>query len=208
MEDLFKTIAAPVEGLYKEKGSRFIALAFPVENEEEVKEIVTGIKEKYYDARHHCYAWCLGVEKSNFRANDDGEPSSTAGKPILGQIQSHDLTNILIVVVRYFGGIKLGVSGLIHAYREATADALQNATVIEKTVDERIRITFSYLVMNDVMKVIKEENPEIVERNFELQCEMLLSIRQKNMPNLRSRLEQIDSVCFDIAHIRSKICVN
>ena len=197
MEDLFKTIAKPAEGLYKDKGSRFIALAFPVENEEEIKEIVTSIKEKYYDARHHCYAWCLGVAKTNFRANDDGEPSSTAGKPILGQIQSHDLTNILIVVVRYFGGIKLGVSGLIHAYREAAADALQNAMVIEKTVDEKLRITFSYLVMNDVMKVIKEENPDVLERNFELQCEMLLSIRQKNMPNLRARLEQIDSVCLE-----------
>ena len=201
MEDLFKTIAEPAEGLYKDKGSRFIALAYPVENEEEIKEIVAGIKEKYYDARHHCYAWCLGVSKTNFRANDDGEPSSTAGKPILGQIQSHDLTNVLIVVVRYFGGIKLGVSGLIHAYREAAADALQNATVIEKTVDEKLRITFSYLVMNDVMKVIKEENPDILERNFELHCEMLLSIRQKNMANLRARLEKIDSICFDEKNI-------
>jgi uncharacterized YigZ family protein len=167
-----------------------------VECEEEIKIIVAEIKEKYYDARHHCYAWCLGVDKTNFRANDDGEPSSTAGKPILGQIQSRDLTNILVVVVRYFGGIKLGVSGLIHAYREATIDALQNAVVVEKTVNETLRITFSYLAMNDVMKVIKEEEPEVLERSFELQCEMLLSIRQKNMPILRARLEQIDSVCI------------
>ncbi len=196
MEDVFKTIEKPVEGLYKDKGSRFIAFAYPVECEEEIKIIVAEIKEKYYDARHHCYAWCLGVDKTNFRANDDGEPSSTAGKPILGQIQSRDLTNILVVVVRYFGGIKLGVSGLIHAYREATIDALQNAVVVEKTVNETLRITFSYLAMNDVMKVIKEEEPEVLERSFELQCEMLLSIRQKNMPILRARLEQIDSVCI------------
>ena len=132
MEDVYKTIEFPAEGQYKEKGSRFIALAYPVRQEEEIRTIVAAIKEKYYDARHHCYAWRLGADKKLFRANDDGEPSSTAGKPILGQIQSHDLTDILIVVVRYFGGIKLGVSGLINAYREATADALQNAVMVEK----------------------------------------------------------------------------
>lgn len=196
MKDIFKTIMAPVEGLYKEKGSRFIALAYPVSNEEEIKAIVTEVKDKYYDARHHCYAWCLGVDRTNFRTNDDGEPSSTAGKPILGQIQAHDLTNILIVVVRYFGGIKLGVSGLIQAYREATIDALRNAVFIEKTVNEQLRISFSYLVMNDVMKIIKEETPEILERSFELECEMLLSVRQKNMPLLRARLEHVESVQF------------
>ena len=136
------------------------------------------------------------MAKTCFRANDDGEPSSTAGKPILGQIQSQDLTNILIVVVRYFGGTKLGVSGLINAYREAATDVLRNAVVIEKTVDERLRIRFSYLVMNDIMKIVKEEVPEILERHFELECEMLLSIRQKDMPVLRSRLAQIESVDF------------
>ena len=194
MEDVYRTIEAQAEGLYKEKGSRFIALAYPVSSEEEIKDIITGLKEKYYDARHHCYAWRLGAAKTNFRANDDGEPSSTAGKPILGQIQSQDLTNILIVVVRYFGGIKLGVSGLINAYREAAADVLRNASLIERTVDEMIRIRFSYLVMNDVMKIVKEENPEVLERHFELECEMLLSIRQKDMIVLRSRLEQVASV--------------
>ena len=196
MEDLYKTIAAPAEGLYKEKGSKFISLAYPVQSEGQIKEIVADLKDKFYDARHHCYAWMLGADKKNFRANDDGEPSSTAGRPILGQIQSNDLTNILIVVIRYFGGTKLGVSGLINAYREAAADALCHAEVVEKTVDEQIRICFSYLVLNDVMKIVKEENPEVLERNFELQCEMLLSIRQKDMENLKERLRQVDSMTF------------
>lgn len=196
MEDVFKTIEAQAEGIYKEKGSRFIALAYPVTREEEIRDIIAGLKEKYYDARHHCYAWRLGAAKTHFRANDDGEPSSTAGKPILGQIQSNDLTNILIVVIRYFGGIKLGVSGLINAYREAAADALRNALIIEKTVDEQLRIHFSYMVMNDVMKIVKEEEPEVLERHFEMECDMLLSIRQKDMPALRARLEKIESLTF------------
>lgn len=194
--DVYKTIEAPSEGIYKEKGSRFISLAYPVVTEGEIREIVSRLKEKYYDARHHCYAWRLGAAKTHFRANDDGEPSSTAGKPILGQIQSNDLTNILIVVIRYFGGIKLGVSGLINAYREAAADAIANAEIIEKTVDEQIRIRFSYLAMNDVMKIVKEVAPDVLERNFEMACEMLLAIRQKDMPALRSRLEQVDSLIF------------
>ncbi len=194
--DVYKTIEAPSEGIYKEKGSRFISLAYPVVTEDEIREIVSRLKEKYYDARHHCYAWRLGAAKTHFRANDDGEPSSTAGKPILGQIQSNDLTNILIVVIRYFGGIKLGVSGLINAYREAAADAIANAEIIEKTVDEQIRIQFSYLAMNDVMKIVKEVAPDVLERNFEMACEMLLAIRQKDMPALRSRLEQVDSLIF------------
>ena len=194
--DVYRTIEAPSEGIYKEKGSRFISLAYPVVTEDEIREIVSRLKEKYYDARHHCYAWRLGAAKTHFRANDDGEPSSTAGKPILGQIQSNDLTNILIVVIRYFGGIKLGVSGLINAYREAAADAIANAEIIEKTVDEQIRIQFSYLAMNDVMKIVKEVAPDVLERNFEMACEMLLAIRQKDMPALRSRLEQVDSLIF------------
>lgn len=196
MEDVFKTIEGQAEGIYKEKGSRFISLAYPVTREEEIRDIIAGLKEKYYDARHHCYAWRLGAAKTHFRANDDGEPSSTAGKPILGQIQSNDLTNILIVVIRYFGGIKLGVSGLINAYREAAADALRNAVIIEKTVDEQLRIHFSYMVMNDVMKIVKEEEPEVLERHFEMECDMLLSIRQKDMPALRARLEKIESLTF------------
>lgn len=196
MEDLYKTITAPAEGLYKEKGSKFLSFAYPVQSEEQIKGIVAELKEKYYDARHHCYAWMLGADKKNFRANDDGEPSSTAGRPILGQIQSKEVTNVLIVVVRYFGGTKLGVSGLINAYREAAADALNHAEIVEKTVDEQIRICFSYLVLNDVMKIVKEENPDVLERNFELQCEMLLSIRQKDSGNLRERLSQVESLVF------------
>lgn len=196
MEDLYRTIETTTEGLYKEKGSKFLAFAYPVATEEQIRDILAGLKEKYYDARHHCYAWRLGADKTRFRANDDGEPSSTAGKPILGQIQSNDLTNILIVVVRYFGGIKLGVSGLINAYREATADVLRYAVVVEKTVDELLRIHFSYLVLNDVMKVIKEENPEVLDRRFEIECEMCLSIRQKSFPQLKQRLSQIESLIF------------
>lgn len=196
MEDLYRTISTLSEGIYKEKGSKFLAFAYPVSSEEQIREIIAGLKTRFYDARHHCYAWRLGAAKTHFRVNDDGEPSSTAGKPILGQIQSNDLTNILIVVVRYFGGIKLGVSGLINAYREAAADALRNAEIIEKTVDEPLRIRFSYLVLNDVMKIIKEESPEVLERNFELECEMLLSIRQQSLAQLRSRLEQVSSLTF------------
>ena len=180
MEDLYRTVEVVAEGLYKEKGSKFLAFVYPVATEEQIREIIAGIKEKYYDARHHCYAWRLGAAKT--------------GKPIFGQIQSFDLTNVLIVVVRYFGGTKLGVSGLINAYREAAADAIRNAVIVEKTVDEILRIRFSYLVLNDVMKVIKEENPEVLERNFELSCEMLLAIRRKELPKLIKRLEKIDSL--------------
>lgn len=194
MDDVYKTVERVAEGLYKEKGSKFMAFAYPVKTEEEIKEIVAAQKEKYYDARHHCYAYMLGADKKRFRANDDGEPSSTAGKPILGQILSNDLTNILIVVIRYFGGVQLGVSGLINAYREAAADVLQNACIVEKTVDEEFRIRFSYIVLNDVMRIIKEEEVEVLERDFEMECEMLLSIRRKNLDSLIFRLGQVDSV--------------
>ncbi len=194
--DVYRTIEVASEGIYKEKGSRFISLAYPVMSEDEIRRIISCLKEEYYDARHRCYAWRLGVNEMYFRTNDDGEPSSTAGKPILGQIQSNALTNILIVVVRYFGGIKLGVSGLINAYREAAADAIANAKIIEKTIDDQLRIQFSYLAMNDVMKIVKEIAPDVLERNFEMACEMLLAIRQKDMPNLRNRLEQVDSLVF------------
>lgn len=196
MEDLYLTVASPAEGIYKEKGSRFLSFIYPVSSEDQIREIIAELKSKYYDATHHCYAWRLGVATRRFRTNDDGEPSSTAGKPILGQILSADLTNILIVVVRYFGGTKLGVSGLIHAYREAAADAVHNALVIEKTEDAQLRIRFTYLVLNDVMKIVKEEMPTVLERNFELECEMLLSIRQTGMPSLRDRLAQIESLTF------------
>ncbi len=197
MEDVYKTIETPAEGLYKEKGSKFIALAYPVRTEEAVKEIVGEIKVRYYDARHHCYAYRLGADKKKFRANDDGEPSSTAGKPILGQILSYDLTDILIVVVRYFGGIKLGVSGLINAYRAAAADAIGHARIVEKTDDEVFRIKFDYTVMNEVMRVVKEEEPEVMFRDFSMECRMTLSIRKQNAFRLSSRLQQIESLSFE-----------
>lgn len=197
MEDLYKTIKMPAEGLYKEKGSKFIALAYPVDTEEEIKSLLAEIRTKYYDARHHCYAYRLGADKKRFRTNDDGEPSSTAGKPILGQILSADLTNILIVVVRYFGGIKLGVSGLIQAYKEAAADAIAHADIIEKTENRILRVRFSYGVMNEVMRVVKEEEPEVLDRMFELECRMTLSIRRGACPQLISRLEVIESLIFE-----------
>lgn len=197
MEDVYKTIEAPAEGLYKEKGSKFIALAYPVRTEEAVKEIVGEIKVRYYDARHHCYAYRLGADKQRFRANDDGEPSSTAGKPILGQILSYDLTDVLIVVVRYFGGIKLGVSGLINAYRAAAADAIGHARIVEKTDDEVFRIKFDYTVMNEVMRVVKEEESEVMSRDFSMECRMTLSIRKQNASRLSARLQQIESLSFE-----------
>ena len=196
MEDVYRTIEKASEGVYKEKGSKFTAFAYPVTHEEEIREIVTALKTEYYDARHHCYAYMLGADTKRFRANDDGEPSSSAGKPILGQLLSHDVTNVLIVVVRYFGGTKLGVPGLIHAYRTAAADALANAVIIEKKVEEELHIRFAYAVMNDVMKVLKEEEPEVLTRSFEIVCEMRLAIRRKHAERLRERLRQIDTLSF------------
>ena len=154
--DEYRSIAAPAEGLYKESGSRFIALAYPVESEQSVKDIVSGLRKEYHDARHHCYAYRLGYDGTVFRSSDDGEPSGTAGRPILGQIDSAGLSDILVVVVRYFGGVKLGVPGLIRAYKSATADALANATVVEKTAGTLYRISFDYLSMNAVQKVLKD----------------------------------------------------
>ena len=192
--DTYKTIANSSEGLYKEKGSKFIAYAYPVSSEEEIKEHIAKLKKEYYDARHHCYAYMLGADKSVSRANDDGEPSSTAGKPILGQILSNDLTNILIVVIRYFGGTKLGVSGLIHAYKTAAAEAIDNAEVLEKTGNDIYDIHFDYLVMNDVMRIIKEDQPEQLGQDFNLTCKITLSIRQSEVDRIIERFKKIDSV--------------
>ncbi len=194
MDDLFKTIAAPSEGTYSEKRSKFLAFAFPVSTAEEVKTLVDAHTKKYYDARHVCYAYMLGHERLVFRANDNGEPSGTAGKPILGQINSNELTNILIIVVRYFGGVKLGTSGLIQAYKAAAAEAIAAATIVEKTVDEQISIAFEYPLMNQVMRIVKEEEPAIVSQSFEGDCLMTLSIRASRMPRLRDRLAKIDGL--------------
>ena len=170
MSDTYLTIQDKSEGIYTEKRSKFLAFAHPVETIDEIKDLLTDYKKKYYDARHVCYAYMLGPERTDFRANDDGEPSSTAGKPILGQINSRELTNILVVVIRYFGGVKLGTSGLIVAYREAAAEALSAATVIEKTIEETVTFTFPYVMMNSVMRVVKELNPRIVEQKYDETC--------------------------------------
>jgi len=200
--DNYKTIETTSEGIYKEKGSKFIAYAFPVTCEEDIKDEISRLKKEYYDARHHCYAYMLGADKKDFRANDDGEPSSTAGKPILGQILSSDLTNILIVVIRYFGGTKLGVSGLIHAYKTAAQDAIANAQIIEKTVNDIYDIHFDYLVMNDVMRIIKEEQPLQIDQDFNLTCRITLSIRQSEVDKIIERFNKIDSV--KTKHLRTE----
>ena len=197
IEDTYKTIVAPAEGLYTEKRSKFIAIALPVSTVEEVKEQLDVYQKKYYDARHVCYAYMLGPERKDFRANDNGEPSGTAGKPILGQINSNGLTNILIIVVRYFGGIKLGTSGLIVAYRTAASEAIVAATVIEKTVDEELTVLFEYPLMNDVMRIVKEEGPAIVSQGYDTDCSMTLRIRRSLMPRLRQRLEKVETLRFN-----------
>lgn len=195
--DIYKTIAAPSEGEYSEKRSKFLAFAHPVQTVEEVKEWVEFYQKKYYDARHCCYAYMLGAERKDFRANDNGEPSGTAGKPILGQINSFELTDIMIVVIRYFGGIKLGTSGLIQAYKAAAVEAIEAARIIEKTVDEEISFFFEYPFMNSVMRIVKEEEPAIVNQGYEHDCSMTLRIRKGGMPRLKSRLEKVDTLRFE-----------
>lgn len=177
MEDTFRTIATPAEGLYKDKGSKFLAFAFHVESEAEVKEHVDRIKKQYFDARHHCYAYALGPKGETFRANDDGEPSGTAGRPIHGQIMSAGLTNVLVVVVRYFGGILLGTSGLIVAYKEATRDALSQTQIKECTVDNRYRIEFDYLSMNSIMKILKEYSMVPQNQQYDMACSLEVNLR-------------------------------
>lgn len=197
MQDSFRTISQPSEGIYTEKRSKFLAFAIPVESVEEIKDIVAQYQKKYYDARHVCYAYMLGAERTEFRANDNGEPSGTAGKPILGQINSNELTNILIIVVRYFGGIKLGTSGLIVAYKQVAAEAIAAAEIIEKTVDTDITFLFEYPFMNEVMRIVKEENPQIVNQGYDSDCSMTLRTRKGNMPKLISRLEKVETLRFE-----------
>ena len=196
MSDTFRTIKNISKSIYTEKRSKFLAFAIPVESAEEVKAIVSEYQKEYYDARHVCYAYMLGAERLDFRANDNGEPSGTAGKPILGQINSNELTNILVIVVRYFGGIKLGTSGLIVAYRQAAADAIAEAEVIEKTVDEDISFIFEYPFLNDVMRIVKEENPQIISQGYDSDCTMTLRIRKGMIPKLKSRLEKVETLRF------------
>lgn len=191
MTDEYKTIATTSEGYYTEKRSKFLAFAHHVETVDEVKELLAGYRKKYYDARHVCYAYMLGAAREEFRANDDGEPSSTAGKPILGQINSNELTDILIVVVRYYGGVNLGTSGLIVAYREAAADAIAHATVETRQVEEVVTYTFAYPQMNDVMRIVKEMSPRILSQSFDNSCEIRLSIRKSEAEQLRNRLSKL-----------------
>ncbi|MDR3118082.1 MAG: YigZ family protein [Mediterranea sp.] len=195
-EDTYLTLSEQAEAVYTEKRSKFIAVALPVCTTDEIKAHLDFYQKKYYDARHVCYAYMLGAERKDFRANDNGEPSGTAGKPILGQINSNMLTDVLIVVVRYFGGIKLGTSGLIAAYRAAAAEAIGQAKVIEKTVDEDIAFMFEYPIMNDVMRIVKEEEPEILSQSYDTDCSMVLRIRKSLMPKLRSRLEKVETLRF------------
>lgn len=194
IEDLYKTIDIVSEGIYKEKGSKFISYAYPVSTEEEIKIILSDIKKQYYDARHHCYAYMLGAERNTFRAVDDGEPSSTAGKPILGQILSKEITNILIVVIRYFGGTKLGVSGLINAYKKAAVDALDNNIIVERTINVYFRIEYSYEKMNDVMKIIKDSQIEILKQDFGNLCIMDLRIRASEYDIIKGKIGKIEEI--------------
>ena len=191
MGDEFRTISATSEGFYSEKRSKFLAFAHHVETVDEIKELLSQYRKKYYDARHVCYAYMLGAEREDFRANDDGEPSSTAGKPILGQINSNEMTDILIVVVRYYGGVNLGTSGLIVAYREAAADAIAHATIETRQVEEVITYSFNYLMMNDVMRIVKEMQPRILQQTFDNDCQIKLSIRRSEAETLRNRLAKL-----------------
>ena len=191
MTDEYKTIESTSEGYYTEKRSKFLAFAHHVESTDDIKELLAGYRKKYYDARHVCYAYMLGPDRADFRANDDGEPSSTAGKPILGQINSNELTDILIVVVRYYGGVNLGTSGLIVAYREAAADAIAHATVEMRQVEEVIKYSYAYPQMNDVMRIVKDMNPRIVSQTFDNTCDIVLSIRKSEAEKLRNRLGKL-----------------
>lgn len=191
-KDEFLTITdTPAEGFYSEKRSKFLAFAFHVTSEEEVKQYVAEFRKKYYDARHVCWAYMLGADRTDFRANDDGEPSSTAGKPILGQINKNELTDIFIIVVRYYGGVNLGTSGLIVAYRTAAAEAIANAEIVSQFVEEEVVFDFPYIMMNDVMKIIKDMSPRIISQTYDNTCEMKLSIRKSEAPMLKAKFDKL-----------------
>lgn len=192
--DTYKTIKNKSEGLFKDKGSKFLAYAYPVETEDEIKEILSLLKKEHHSARHHCYAWRLGTEDITFRANDDGEPSSTAGKPILGQLLSYEITNTLIVVVRYFGGTLLGTGGLINAYRSAAEDAIKNAKIKTCLIEDKFTLKFTYEHMNDVMQIIKQENLKITDTRFELECELDFLVRKSQSRHIKKTFGKIYGV--------------
>ncbi|MCH2021092.1 MAG: YigZ family protein [Saprospiraceae bacterium] len=194
MKDTYTTIAVPVKGEYKEKGSKFIAYSFPVNTENEIKQRLAELRKEHNKARHHCYAYRLGAEGDRFRINDDGEPSGTAGRPILGQIDSFGLTNILSVVIRYFGGTKLGTSGLKRAYKEATKDAFLHAKIIEKIIKDQFEISFDYSVTSDVMNYLKSENITILETIYDKKAIFKIAIRQKEIPKFITFIKNIVGV--------------
>lgn len=196
--DTYLTLAAPAEAYNRERSSKFLSYAYPVENEEQIREALEALRKRYFDATHHCYAWRLGPQGELFRANDDGEPSGTAGRPILGQMLSAGVTNCLVVVVRYFGGTKLGVPGLIAAYKEATQEVLSVAEIVERTVDDRITVRFPYIAMNDVMKAVKEEQPRIEEQLFDNLCTMQLLIRRSQSERLVGKLRKVEGADVEV----------
>jgi uncharacterized YigZ family protein len=190
-EDTYKTIAKPSEGSYSEKRSKFLAYAFPVQNEQEVKARLAEIQKKHWDARHHCYAYILGPHKDAYRQNDNGEPSGTAGRPIYGQLLSKDLTNTLVIVVRYFGGIKLGVSGLQNAYKVAAKEALDAAVIEERTVQEQYRVVFEYVKMNDIMQILKDPEIQVLDRQSDMRCTYTISVRQRDADRITDALRKV-----------------
>lgn len=196
-EDTYKTIKAPAEGIFKDRGSKFLAYAYPIEREEEVKELIEPLKKEHFKAVHHCYAYRLGMDKTNFRVNDDGEPSGSAGRPILNTLLSKEVTNILVVVVRYFGGTLLGVPGLINAYKSATLEALEAAEIIEKTVNEVYNVSFDFVQMNDIMKIVKEFNLKIRNQVYDNQCSMELEFRKTLTNQVVGKLEKIDNILVE-----------
>lgn len=194
MDDAYLTIPSPCEGLYKEKGSKFFAFAFPVFSKEQVKPIIDDLRKKHHDARHVCFAYIINPLNPETRSNDDGEPSGTAGRPILGALMSKNVVNVLMVVVRYFGGTKLGTSGLINAYKTASLDAFENGEIVERNLEATFTISFGYFIMNDVMKVIKEDNPTILSQNFDNECQMQLQIRLNDYERIKAKLEKLEGL--------------
>ncbi len=194
IKDSYRSISSMSKGIFKDNGSKFLAFAFPVETEEEIKTVIQDIKKEYFDARHHCYAWRLGYDGARWRANDDGEPSSSAGRPILGQILSNDLSDILIVVVRYFGGIKLGIPGLIRAYRESSSEAIGAAEIIEKIAKSTYILEYGYLNMNDIMKVVKDMSLEVSGQKFEMNCSLTVRVRLAAEEKFIENIRNIESV--------------
>lgn len=198
----FLTIKSTGKGIYKEKGSKFLSFAYPVFSESEIKEKIGSLKSEYFDARHHCFAWILGPEKKQFRAFDDGEPNHSAGDPILGQIRSRNLTNVLVVVVRYFGGTKLGVGGLIAAYKSAAEDALNNSTIVEQEVMERITLSYDYSITADVMKMVKDFDMAVVAQEFKQQCDLIADVPLKNMEKFEEKVKLLTDLGLPFTYLK------